>query len=82
MLITGDMNDREEFYCQVVPPAGLSAPNGGSYSSGCNPPPSPVSVDWVVGGGPISWSGYWRDTSPVERKISDHFFISATAHVG
>jgi hypothetical protein len=80
VLVTGDMNDREEFYCNVVPQAGLVAPNGGSYSGGCRPPPSPLPVDWVVGLG-VSWSDYWRDTSPVTRKISDHFFISALAHV-
>ncbi len=81
VLVTGDMNDREEFYCNVVPQAGLVASNGGSYGGGCQPPPSPIAVDWVVGSG-VSWSDYWRDTTPVTRRISDHFFISATAHVG
>lgn len=81
VLVTGDMNDREEFYCRVVPAAGLVASNGGSYASGCRPPPSPLPVDWVVGSG-ITWSGYWRDTTPVDQRISDHFIISATADVG
>lgn len=81
VLVTGDMNDRQEFYCQVVAPAGLSAPNGGSYASGCRPPPNPLPVDWVVGSG-VGWSGYWRDTTPVTQRTSDHFFISATANVG
>lgn len=81
VLVTGDMNDREAFYCNVVPAAGLSASNGGSYGSGCQPPPSPIAVDWVVGGG-VTWSGYWRDTTPVTQRTSDHFFISAAAHVG
>jgi len=80
VLVTGDMNDREEFYCRVVAPGGLSAPNGGTYGSGCQPPPSPLPVDWVVGTG-ASWSNYWRDTSPVTAHTSDHFFISATAIV-
>lgn len=78
VLLTGDMNDREEFYCNVVAPAGLLAPNGGG--AGCAPPPGPIPVDWVVGAG-VSWSGYWRDTSAVTRRISNHFFISATASV-
>ena len=81
VFVTGDMNDREEFYCRVVPAAGLVAPNGGSYTSGCRPPPSPLPVDWVVGSG-ATWSGYWRDTTPVNQRISDHFIISATADVG
>ena len=81
VLVTGDMNDREEFYCRVVPAAGLVASNGGSYGSGCQPPPSPLPVDWVVGSG-VTWSGYWRDTTPVDQRTSDHFIISATASVG
>ncbi len=80
VLVTGDMNDREIFYCNVVPKAGLSASNGGSYSAGCRPPPGPVAVDWVVGSG-VSWSGYRRDTTPVTTRISDHFFISAVASI-
>jgi hypothetical protein len=81
VLVTGDMNDREEFYCRVVPPAGLTAANGGSYADGCHPPPSPTPVDWVVGSG-VTWSGYWRDTSSTTSRISDHIMVSATAHVG
>jgi hypothetical protein len=81
VLVTGDMNDREEFYCRVVPAAGLVASNGGSYGSGCQPPPYPLPVDWVVGTG-VEWSNYWRDTTPVNRRISDHYFISALASFG
>jgi len=81
VLVTGDMNDREIFYCNVVPQAGMSAPNGGSYSGGCRPPAGPIPVDWVVGSG-VSWSGYRRDTTPVTSRISDHFFISAVASFG
>jgi endonuclease/exonuclease/phosphatase (EEP) superfamily protein YafD len=81
VLVTGDMNAREDFYCAVAPAARLVASSGGSYASGCKPPPSPVPVDWVLGSG-VTWSGYWRDTTPVTHRTSDHFFVSATAHVG
>lgn len=78
VLLTGDMNDREAFYCGVVGPAALSASNGGG--PGCAPPGGQIPVDWVVGSG-ITWSGYWRDTSSTSRRISDHIFVSATAHI-
>lgn len=80
VLVTGDMNDREEFYCRVVGPLGLVAANGGG--AGCSPPPSPVSVDWVVGTPDITFDGYVRDTRPTDQRTSDHFLIVATAHVG
>lgn len=80
VFTTGDMNDRAEFFCHVVVPAGLSAPNGGSTANGCHPPPMPMPVDWVVGSG-ATWSGYWRDVSSTQQRISDHIFVSALAHV-
>lgn len=81
VLVTGDMNDREAFYCSVPPRTGLVASNGGSYASGCSPPPQPLPVDWVLGYD-VGWSGYWRDTTPVTQRISDHYFISALASFG
>ncbi len=80
ILLTGDMNDRQEFYCQVVGPAGMTTPQGGSYGNGCRPPGGHLAVDWVAGTG-MTWSNYRMDTSPVARRVSDHFFISATARV-
>ncbi len=81
VLVTGDMNDREAFYCSVPPRTGLVASNGGSVAGGCNPPPQPLPVDWVLGYD-VGWSGYWRDTTPVTQRISDHYFISALASFG
>lgn len=79
VLLTGDMNDREAFFCRVVAGAGLVASNGGSYGSGCSPPPGAIPVDWVVGSPDVSFSNYRRDTSSTARRISDHIFISAAA---
>lgn len=81
VFITGDMNDRAEFFCHVAVPAGLVAANGGSTAGGCHPPGGPIAVDWVAGTEGV-WTNYWRDTTPVSRKISDHFFISGRVSVG
>jgi hypothetical protein len=81
IFLTGDMNDREVFFCRVLPPTGMVASVGGSTSGGCRPPPR-MPVDWVVATPQVSFSNYRLDESPVNRRISDHFFISATGTVG
>lgn len=80
VLVTGDMNDRAAFFCAFLPPTGFVAAVGGSTSGGCRPP-GRMPVDWIVGSPDVSFSGYVIDESTVNRRISDHFYISATATV-
>ena len=80
VLVTGDMNDRAAFFCRFLPPTGFVAAVGGSTSGGCNPP-ARMPVDWVVGSPDVTFSDYVIDESTVNRRISDHFYISATASV-
>ena len=82
VLLTGDMNDRQEFFCRVVATAGMTTPQGGTYGNGCRPPAGHLAVDWVAGAGVASWSDYWMDMTSVANKTSDHFVVSAVAHVG
>ena len=80
VLVTGDMNDRAAFFCRFLPPTGFVAAVGGSTAGGCRPP-ARMPVDWVVGSPDIAFSGYVIDESTVNRRISDHFYINATATV-
>lgn len=77
IFLTGDMNDRGNFYCRVIPPTGLIAAQGGGGTCGSAPRMRPV--DWVTGYGRVSFSGYVDDFSSESRRISDHPFVSATA---
>ncbi|CAB4692313.1 unannotated protein [freshwater metagenome] len=80
VFMTGDMNDRAAFFCRVLPPTGMVAAVGGSTSGGCAPP-ARMPVDWVVGSPQVAFRDYWLDESATARRISDHFFVSATADV-
>lgn len=80
VFVTGDMNDRGAFFCRFLPPTGFVAAVGGSTAGGCRPP-ARMPVDWVVGSPDVTFSGYVIDESTVNRRISDHFYISATATV-
>lgn len=78
ILVTGDMNDRETFYDRVVCRGGLVSSSGGS---GCSSrPPQMWAVDWVVGTTDISFTDHVSDNNPA--KMSDHYVIHTTAHVG
>lgn len=80
VFVTGDMNDRAAFFCRFLPPTGFVAAVGGSTAGGCRPP-ARMPVDWVVGSPDVTFSDYVIDESTVNRRISDHFYISATASV-
>jgi endonuclease/exonuclease/phosphatase family metal-dependent hydrolase len=80
IFVTGDMNDREVFFCRVLPPTGMVAAVGGNTSGGCHPP-GRMPVDWVIATPDVSFSNYWIDESTIARRISDHFLVSATATI-
>ena len=80
IFLTGDMNDRAEFFCRVAPLTGMVAAIGGSTAGGCHPAGA-LAVDWVLGWGNVSFSNYIEDRSTMQT-VSDHYFVSATATVG
>lgn len=79
IFVTGDMNDRENFYCRVIPATGMHAAQGGGGTCGSAPRMRPV--DWIVGTPNVDFSNYVDDFSAESRKISDHPFVSATATI-
>ena len=80
VFITGDMNDRGEFFCRFMPRTGMVAAIGGSTAGGCHPP-ARMAVDWIAASGGVSFSSYDEDRSATDRKVSDHLFVSALATV-
>jgi hypothetical protein len=89
VIITGDMNEHTEFFCRVAGATGMVAANGGSGAGGCQLPPRPLRVDWIMGGGPgsaassggaVSFSGYHQDGAGLHR-ASDHYYLYAQVAV-
>ncbi len=77
VVMTGDMNDRAEFFCPMVGSGLLAAANGGSAGDGsCSPPPA-TQIDWVLGTPGLSWAGYVVDRSPLVRWSTDHPMVRA-----
>lgn len=81
VFFTGDMNDRDEFFCPVVERTELEAANGGgSDASGCETPPS-MKVDWLLGTAPAVFTGYAALTDALVKSATDHPVIVADAVV-
>lgn len=83
VFVTGDMNEREEYYCAMAGGAPMKAANGGSYRKGvCTPPPRPMPVNWIFGGKHrAKFSNYVRDDSRLVNKITDHFVVRADVSI-
>jgi hypothetical protein len=79
LFITGDMNDREKFFCAMAGGAPMKAANGGKFKDGvCTPPPYPMPVNWIMGAkNRGKFTNYVRDDSKLVNKITDHFVIRA-----
>jgi endonuclease/exonuclease/phosphatase family metal-dependent hydrolase len=80
VIISGDMNEKAPFFCQVGSATGMVAANGGS-PSGCVLPPAPVKIDWIMGGGGVSFSGYSLAAGGLVARASDHELPHTTVTV-
>lgn len=80
VLVTGDMNEKAEWFCKASTGAGLVAANGGSGAGGCVLPPGPLRIDWIMGGGGVDFSGYVQDGASLAG-ITDHYFVHADVTV-
>jgi hypothetical protein len=79
-FVTGDMNERAEYFCRVTGATPLKAAQGGSNSGPCRPP-SPTQIDWIFGSPRVEFVGFDIDRSPLVRRTSDHPFVSTTVKV-
>ena len=81
VVMTGDMNDRERYFCPMTTQGGLHSASGGSVGAPCAPP-ARMNVDWIMGSSQVSFANYSNIAGGVVARISDHPFLWADATVG
>ncbi len=79
VFITGDMNEKAEYFCRMTRSAPMIAADGGSNDAGGCRPPAPTQVDWIFGPVETAFSGYLADRSAEVRKTTDHPMVIAEA---
>ena len=73
VFFTGDMNEREKYFCPFVAGAPMKAANGGRNRAGVCKTPKVMPVDWIFGAkGRATFSGYVRDFSRAVKRVTDH----------
>jgi hypothetical protein len=82
VIMTGDMNERAEFFCRFTRTTPMRSADGGyGDRSGCKPPPRPR-IDWIIGSPRLDFSDYAADDSAQVDRSTDHPMIRSRATVG
>lgn len=82
VFLTGDMNDRDKFFCPMVRRAPVIASAGGyrTAQGGCRPP-GQMDVDWIVSTKENSFTSHTSLRDAQVSEASDHPFIVANANI-
>ena len=80
VIITGDMNEREAYFCPMTIQTDLAAASGGSTGTACAPPPA-MQVDWIFGSADLVFSNYLADHGAPVPRMTDHPVVSADVYL-
>ena len=80
VFITGDMNERDSYFCRLTAGAPMVAARGGTHNGGCRPG-NPRAVDWIFGSQGVQFSGYGEDRSHLVDITTDHPVVSTSVRI-
>jgi endonuclease/exonuclease/phosphatase family protein len=81
VFLTGDMNDRERFFCPITAATELLAANGGSNVDGVCTVPRGSRIDWILGTRDVAFSNYLMRDDALVNRTTDHPVVMATASI-
>lgn len=80
VFMTGDMNERERYFCAYTASGEMHAAAGGSRGGACQPPPSSIArIDWIFASNDVEFSDYQFVRTPLVKRASDHPLVVAEA---
>jgi hypothetical protein len=80
VFITGDMNERDSYFCRMTGGAPMIAARGGSHNGGCQAD-NPRAVDWIFGSQGVTFSGYFEDRSHLVDITTDHPVVGSQVRI-
>ena len=82
LILTGDMNEQEHYFCAMTAHAPMKAANGGGRSKkGKCVPPVPSGIDWMFGSRRVRFAEFYKVPRYKMHRVSDHPFIAARVHI-
>jgi hypothetical protein len=81
VFLTGDMNERDSYFCALTSGTSMVAARGGSNGTGGCDARNPRAVDWVFGSAGVRFSSYDEDRSPLVDRTTDHPVVSTRASI-
>jgi endonuclease/exonuclease/phosphatase family metal-dependent hydrolase len=81
LVLTGDMNERETYFCAMTTQAPMKSASGGSWGASACKPPKDVRIDWVFGSNYLQFSDYRVLRGTLIKKTTDHPMIAADVAV-
>jgi len=80
VVVAGDMNDHERFFCQFTALTPFTSAMGGSHAGSCRPP-AHMRIDWLFASPSVTWSDLQLADGRSIHRITDHTVPVATALV-
>ncbi len=81
LVLTGDMNERETYFCPMTTLAPMRSAAGGSMDNAPCSPPSDMRIDQIFGSRFVQFSNYNAAQGRLIRKTTDHPLVYADVSV-
>lgn len=81
LVLTGDMNEKDNYFCSMAGQAPMRSASGGTATStSCSPAPG-GRIDWIFGSQDLRLSGYRVLQTKFVRRTSDHPMLYADVSI-
>jgi hypothetical protein len=81
LVLTGDMNERETYFCPMTSLAPMKSAAGGSMDNAPCTPPADMRIDQIFGSRFVQFTNYQAIQTPLVRKTTDHPLVYADVSV-
>ena len=81
VVITGDMNERAEYFSRLAGGTDMCSANAPVSSPGLCAMPGRMDVDWIFGSPQITFTDYVSDQDAFVRRTTDHPIVVSTGHL-